>query len=149
MASKTTGLGDKKPAKKPRRRIPLSSVRPKEADKLRKESKIPPPSPTKPKPKPKSPEPKRPPSKPRRNSNVQDIVDGLPQILDAYDDSMGGPQAKKIVFIMLKQQISQVEQMHNVKLRGKLMIYLSVIKHMIKKKTKMMNYLPGLMLDKN
>ena len=78
IASKTTGLGDQKPAKKPRRRIPLSSVGTKEAEKLRKESKFTPPSPTKPTP------------KPRKNSNVQDIVDGLRQILDVYDGSMGG-----------------------------------------------------------
>ena len=81
------------PAKK--RRIPLSSVGTKEADKLRKESNITPPSPTKSKPKSKSPEPRRSPSKPRRNSHVQDIVDGLRQILDAYDGSMGGSHAKR------------------------------------------------------
>jgi len=63
------------PAKK--RRIPLSSVGTKEADKLRKESTI------------------TPPSKRKGNINVQDIVDGLRQVLDAYDGSMGGPHAKR------------------------------------------------------
>ena len=76
MASQTT---DQKPVKKQRRRIALACVGTKEAGKLRRESII-----TKP----------TQPSKPRRNSNVQDIVDGLRQILDAYDGSMGGPRAK-------------------------------------------------------
>ena len=35
MVSKTTSLGDKKPAKKPRKRMALTSVATKEADKLR------------------------------------------------------------------------------------------------------------------
>ena len=56
MASKTT---DQKPVKKQRRRVPLTSVGTKEADKLRKESKF-----TKP----------TQPSKLGRNINVQNIL---------------------------------------------------------------------------